>query len=213
MSSRSEPRKHSRGAVATEAALVTPLLLLIVFGIIEMASLMRDNAALESLAEQGVRAAAAHADAYAADDEAPGFARYAADAVAEAKSAIPKGTIAELWVYRPNQGGYPCTAAEDDAGCAPREGDDNRSWTCAADCLRFDWNSSTHRFDLVSGSWPSTDWPSTDCPAAGDEVGVYLRAEHSFFATPLLRPTGIRNNAVLSFGDAGDALCGQGGLR
>ena len=57
-------RSDSRGTVATgtvvfETALVTPLLVLIVLGIIEMALLMRDNVAVSSLVRDGGHAATA----------------------------------------------------------------------------------------------------------------------------------------------------------
>jgi len=185
--------------VAAEAALVTPLVLLIVFGIVEMALLMHDNVALGSLAERGAHAAVAHADTSVAEGTR-GFAQYAADAVAEAESSIPKGTIEELWVYRPNEGGYPC-AAPVGSDCTPQ--DESRSWTCAADCLRFEWNASARHFDLVSGSWAG-------CPTAGDQVGVYLSADHAFLAAPLLRPASVQNNAVLSFDVLGDTPCDRG---
>ena len=56
MDRRRRLRKRSeRGAVAVEAALVTPILLILVFGIIEMGFLMKDDIALTSAVRNGGR--------------------------------------------------------------------------------------------------------------------------------------------------------------
>src|SRR5262245_41595604 len=56
-------RNGDRGAVAVEAALVTPLILLLITGVIELALLMRDDVALTSAVRNGGRTASANANA------------------------------------------------------------------------------------------------------------------------------------------------------
>lgn len=97
---------RERGAVAVEAALVTPLIVLILFGIIEMSLLMRDHVATSSAVRVGARMSSAAADAGVGTcptgpspppctpATAPAFAQAAADAIARAGSALPKDSIA-----------------------------------------------------------------------------------------------------------------------
>src|SRR3954447_26225085 len=108
--------RSERGAVVVEAALVTPLLMALLLGIIEMALLMKDDVALTSAVRNGGRMASANAGAgkggLAADDgsclspctpgNAPMLAQMAANAIEKAGSALPKDSIKELWVYQAN---------------------------------------------------------------------------------------------------------------
>src|SRR3712207_2982205 len=93
--------RSERGAVVVEAALVTPLLMALVLGIIEMAMLMKDDVALTSAVRNGGRIASANAGAgpggVAADDgsclspcspaNAPMLAQMAANAIQTAGGA------------------------------------------------------------------------------------------------------------------------------
>ena len=112
-------RRGERGAVAVEAALVTPILFLFVLGIIEMSLLMRDTVAVSSAVRVGGRVASVSAGAGPGVCQAsadpppcspvttPALAQAAADAIQRAGSAMPKDQIDYILVYRANSGGYP----------------------------------------------------------------------------------------------------------
>src|SRR4051812_18485211 len=113
-------RTGARGAVAMEAALVTPIVLIMIFGIIEVALLLRDDVALTSAVRTGGRTASANAGAGpggvneggdcvapCSPANAPMFAQLAANAIQQAGTALPKDSIKELWVYKANNKGYP----------------------------------------------------------------------------------------------------------
>ena len=169
--------RSERGAVVVEAALVTPLLMALLLGIIEMALLMKDDVALTSAVRNGGRTASANAgagpggvneggDCFApcSPANAPMFAQMAANSIQLAGSALPKDSIQELWIYKANDKGYPGANG-------------STTMTCSTNCVRYKWVPSKDQFRYYSGSWTSstvnacannnpdavgiTCWPST----------------------------------------------------
>jgi Flp pilus assembly protein TadG len=160
-------RSDSRGTVATgtvvfETALVTPLLVLIVLGIIEMALLMRDNVAVSSLVRDGGHAATATLET--SDGGSAEIGDLAAAAIARAKSTLSKDEIAEVWVYEANASGFPL------AGRAGTHFD-----SCEVGCVSYTWDADTDAFRVTGGSLP-VDALRT----CGTNLGVYVKARHSF---------------------------------
>ncbi len=110
------PRRRcrgERGAVAVEAALVTPVVLLMIFGMIEFSFALRDHVALSSAVRTGARMASTAADAGActpnvADDipcpanGAPNLAQLGADSIQKAGSALPRDSVDYILVYQAN---------------------------------------------------------------------------------------------------------------
>jgi hypothetical protein len=200
-SSRSE-----RGAVVVEAALVTPLLMALLLGIIEMALLMKDDVALTSAVRTGGRTASANAGAgpggVAADDgtclspcspaNAPMFAQMAANAIQRAGTALPKDSIKELWVYKANAKGYPCALA---TGC---ETSTLTSMTCGANCVKYKWMPTKDEFRYFSGTWTSkkVNACANNNP---DAVGIYIRAQHDFLTGFFTKDVMIEDHAVFTF--------------
>jgi hypothetical protein len=190
----------SDGQAATvRSALVTPLLMALVLGIIEMALLMKDDVALTSAVRNGGRIASANAGAgpggVAADDgsclspcspaSAPMFAQMAANAIQTAGSALPKDSIQELWVYKANDKGYPGS-------------DGSTAMVCGTNCVKYKWLASRDQFRYFSGSWAST---SVNACANNnpDSVGVYMKAQHSFVSGFFSRNIMIDDHAVFTF--------------
>jgi hypothetical protein len=184
--------------VAVEAALVTPILLLFVFGIIEMALLMKDDVALTSAVRNGGRTASANAGAgHGGDNEAgdclspcspanaPMFAQLAANAIQRAGTALPRDSIKELWVYKANNKGYP----------GP---DGSTSMTCGASCVTYKWVTSKDQFRYYSGSWDSKS-VNACANNSPDAVGIYLKAEHSFVNGLFGDSVEIEDHAVFAF--------------
>lgn len=134
-------RKRSRGergAVAVEAALVTPVLFLLVLGIIEMSLFMRDVVSTTSSVRTGGRIASVSAGAGPGVCQAsaspppcspantPALAQAAADAIQRAGAAMPKDQIDYIVVYKANSAGYPLPAG-------------NTSMTCSTSCVKYTW--------------------------------------------------------------------------
>ena len=189
-----------RGAVIIETALVTPLLLVILFGIVEMAFLMRDDAAVSSLVHQGVRTASSaladhqdqsrQASQYCAAptcsvENAPALADIAATAIQRADASFPKDAIDELWIYKANAQGY------------PGESGNTRFTSCVKACVVYRWSPEHHAFDYVSGSWRAHDIEA--CRDSRDTVGVYMKATHSLLTGLISRGIHISDHAVYSF--------------
>ncbi len=191
--------REERGAVAVEAALVTPLLLLLVFGIIEMSLLMRDHVAVSSAVRVGGRIASASADAAhipctdpsvpCSPEHAPGFAQAAADAIQRAGSAMPKDSIDFILVYEANADGFP--------GAATDLTDPEAS--CSTNCVKYVWSESANKFQYASGAWDSAMVNACANDADAASVGVYLQADHDFVTGIFAETTTVSDHAVMKF--------------
>lgn len=205
---RSTAGSGRRGAVIIETALVAPLLILIVLGIVEMVFLRQDDAALSSLVRAGGRSAASALVEHPSQSiqpsqfctaprcsvhNAPALADAAAAAIEQTHAALPKDAIEELWVYKANPQGYPGDAGNTHFG------------SCVDSCVVYRWSPEHHAFDYVSGTWRADDINA--CPDAEDNVGVYLKANHSFPAGLFARGVDISDHAVFSFEPLGSGGC------
>jgi hypothetical protein len=208
--------RSERGAVVVEAALVTPLLMVMLLGIIEMALLMKDDVALTSAVRNGGRTASANAGAGPGGiDEGgdcispcspanvPKFAQMAANAVQQAGSALPQDSILEMWVYKANSKGYPCALT---TGCSTST---STSMTCGANCVKYKWVQSKDQFRYLSGTWTS----STVNACANnnpDAVGIYIQAEHDFLTGFFTDDVTIEDHAVFAFEPLPTLTCAAG---
>lgn len=173
-----------RGAAALEFALVVPLLLTLLLGVIEFSLVLRDHTVVTSNARTAARVAATGAGAgpatcYSgpeappcASQVTPALAQEAADAVQRAGTAMPEDYIEHILVYRANPQGYP----------GP-EGSTTMPTSCAgtAACVMFVWRDDAGGFRYHSGTWVSSTisacFPGT--PTAPQErVGVHVQARH-----------------------------------
>ena len=178
--------RDQRGAVAVEAALVLPLLFTMMFGIIELTMLVRDNVAVAAAARVGVRAATTTAAVmsgpgtctYREDDApvcavndspAPGLAELAADAIESSGSSMNKDTIQYILVYKANDNGYP-----------GNNGNTKMPTSCAgvSSCVKFLWSDDAEAFRYANGTWKSTTVNA--CAGQADAVGIYLKVKHEF---------------------------------
>src|SRR5262245_44071723 len=129
----SRSRRHARGergAVALEAALTFPILLLVLLGIIELTFLMRDHAVVVSDTRLAARVASTGADAGpgvcatgvdappCVPANVPALAQEAADAVQRSGSAMPVDQIQYLLVYKANANGYPGSMSSMPTSCS-----------------------------------------------------------------------------------------------
>lgn len=190
---RGRKRRDERGAAAVEAALIMPILFLLVFGIIEMGFLMRDNVAVTSAVRVGARIASAAPGAGEATCDAgttcapkttPKFAQMAADAIQVNGSAMPMDQIDVIWIYRANANGY--TGA-------------STSWigaTCASNCVEFKWVPTRNAFRYVRGQWNEATVVS--CPTTAQRLGVRMVTRHPF-VTGMWKPITVEDHAVMTF--------------
>ena len=192
-------RGEQRGAVAVEAALITPLLLIFVFGIIEFSLLLRDSAAVGSAARVGSRMASTAAGAGVGEcltgpeappctpTNTPALAQVAADAIQRAGSAMPADSVEYIWVYRANAQGFPGTATSMDGA------------SCGVDCVEFAWNDATDRFRYASGSWQPATINACLNNVNSMTVGVYVRARHDFLTGLFGDGVDIDDRSVMKF--------------
>ncbi len=186
---RTAHRRDDSGAAAVEAALIIPLVLLLTFGIIEFATLLRDYNAVSNLVRDASRVASTnprvgnvsgHQGPCPPSNPTCGriqsFAYLASEALATSGSALPKNSITDFWVYLANPKGYPTQQPD-------WRNDTSASFTCLpAYCVKYAWVDEQPgppiipgSFRYISGTWnPAT---INACPADpnAQAVGVYLR--------------------------------------
>lgn len=202
-------QRTERGAVAVEAALVTPFLVLLLFGIVELSLLMRDHVALTSAVRVAGRTASANAGAgpgsTAVDcvppcspTNAPMLAQLAANAVQRSGSALPEDAIRELWIYRANAKGYP-----------GEEG--NTAWTCTTSCVQFKWVPTQDSFRYYQGTWvSSTIAACANSTPPPDSVGIYIKAAHPFITGLFADEMVLEDHAVFAFEPLPTLTCAAG---
>jgi hypothetical protein len=169
--------------VAVEAALIFPLLVVLVFGMIEFSLLMRDHVATTSVVRAGARTASA-------SGSNPAFVQLTVDAMERAGSALPRDSYESLWIYKANDDGLPIGST----GPNHFEAAD-----CNTSCIRYQWNEARDEFRPVDvNAWPQSSIRA--CPGAPfDAVGVYLSAEHKWVTGLFGTTTTVSDRAVLNF--------------
>ena len=206
MARRRTRARSQRGAVAVEAALVTPLLLVLLLGIIEMSLLMRDVVATSSSVRVGARMASTAAgagpgtciptDLTCTPQKAPKVAQLAADAIQRAGSAMPKDQIEWILVYRANPLGYPM----------PENNDDLK---CSSECVKYVWDSglSTPQFRYDSGSWDSRTINACVNDAGLMAVGVAMHANHPWVSGFFGDGVELEERTVMQFEPLANESC------
>jgi hypothetical protein len=195
---------------------VTPILLIVVLGIIEMGFLMRDHNVVVSNTRVGARIASTGAGAgpgtCAVGPEeppctpasAPALAQMAADAIQRSGSAMPVDQIKYILVYKANDKGYP---GVDGATTMPT--------TCSgySNCVRFTWRASADKFRYAEGSWNSTTI-SACFPGTGanplDRVGIQMVAEHKMMTGLFGATVTLEDHAVMNFEPLATQSCASG---
>ena len=150
------------GAAMVEAAIVMPLLMLLVFGIIEWGLAFLSATSTNSASRSGARTASALTLNTTYADQA----RLAVEQ--NLKGALPFATPQELWIYR-----VPASAI-DDSGFPEGQ----TSFVCGTNCIKYTWNGSN--FANATGTWPAASMQVCGLPSAFDSVGVYLKVQHNF---------------------------------
>jgi hypothetical protein len=197
--------------VAVEAALVLPIVVLILFGIIEFSLVFRDSLSITSATRQGARVASAAADAGPGSCETgptappcaptgtPALAQAAADAIQRAGSAMPKDSIDYILVYKANDKGFPGA-----------NGNTTMPSSCSgySSCVKFVWRDSLDAFRYNSGSWDSRSINA--CVNESDTLGVYMSASHKMVSGFFGGTKTLNDRAVMKFEPLPEDSCKPG---
>jgi hypothetical protein len=142
------------GAALIEAALVLPVVITVVFGIIEIGLLFRTASVETASTRSGARLASA---GYALNPgSAPGTSGDEVRKTVEKDLSSLQGWAKplQLWVYKSDVNGEPIGG------------------TCGTSCMLYTWNGTT--FVFTSGSWNNPD----ACGQNIDRVGVFVSVRH-----------------------------------
>ncbi len=206
--------RREDGAVAVEAALVLPILVILVFGIIEFGFVLRDYAGVSSLVRSGARIASTGADHGPGTCEtgigappctstsSPALAQEAADAIQRSGSATNPDQIDFILVYKANSKGFP--GAETNT-TMPND------CTSTPNCVRFTWRASLDTFKYSSGSWDSKSisacFPGSPTNPM-DRVGIYMQATHKMLTGLFGTSLTLTDRAVMDFEPLATQTCG-----
>lgn len=168
---------HEAGAAAVEAAIVLPLLVVLLLGIVEVGMLLRADVGLTSAARSAARVASA-------EPRIESFATDAATAVVQSGTGMSQADLQEVWVYRANSAGYP---GPEGATSFPAE--------CPQACVRFQFQDGVPV--PVAGQWPATDVQA--CVGNADAVGVRVVATHRPVSAGIIGETNMSRRAVMTF--------------
>lgn len=162
-SDRREPTgNRDSGAVAVETALVSMLLIILLFGIIESSFLFKDWISVSAAARAGVRMGTSQ-------PRSPSFAQDSANQVTNAVSDLTAANIQEVWVYK----------ASHVNDVPPTNFPDSGSFASCTVCVKFTWNADTNSLTPSSDNWPYTSQNACAGDLARDSLGVYVKYKHT----------------------------------
>jgi hypothetical protein len=210
---RKRNQRRESGAVAVETALVMPLILAVLFGIVEVSLLIRDHVAITSAVRVGARIASASPGAGAGICEtgptappctstsSPALAQAAADAIQRAGSAMPKDSIEYILVYKANVQGFPGAA-----------GNTTMPSSCNGipACVRFVWRDDANAFRYAGGAWDSKSINA--CLNESDTLGVHMQASHKGVTGIFGGSIGLADRSVMKFEPLSNDSCSADSL-
>jgi TadE-like protein len=220
LAARRAGRRRQRGAVAVEAALVTPLVLVMLIGIVEFSFALRDYVSVSSAVRTGIRTATTNGALVSGNGtceaagpdlvpppcsptNTPAFAQLAAQAIQQTGTAMPKDSIDYIFVYKANDKGYPgangtTTMPGSIAACA----------ASATPCVAYVWQDSRDRFRYAGGSWTANTVNA--CPTTADSLGIYMHATHKFVSRLFGASLALGDRTVMRFEPLPNTICGSG---
>ena len=204
------------GSAAVEFAIVLPVLLLLVMGMLEFSLVMRDWLGVSSSVRVGARVAATGAGSgpVATCPTPPAGCRVGdpnlvvatAIAIAQAGTAMPKNSIDELWVYQANNAGYPTNTVPSIANGWNNNADGATTGAaafvpagCTNSCIRYVWNDAFGRFVYGGGNLDSHLINACINDPKGQSVGVYMKATHPLITRIFGANIGLQDHSVMKF--------------
>jgi Flp pilus assembly protein TadG len=144
------------GVAAVETALVSMLLIILLYGVVESSFLFKDWLGVSAAARAGARMGASQ-------PRSVSFAQDTADQVTSAMSDLTPANVQAVWVYK----------ASDTTGL-PSSGA-----TCPTSCVKFSWPTGATKLTYLSGTWLNTSQNACAGDAARDSLGVYVKYQHT----------------------------------
>jgi Flp pilus assembly protein TadG len=169
-----------RGAVAVEAAFLTPVIVALFFGILEFGFLFKDYLATYGTVKAGARVASAI-------PRNASFSQAAADEVQQIGGGIDFASIQQLWVYK---------VSDDPTSNKPIGFTDYSDCTT---CVKFRWDAGTGKFVKIVDNWPAT--AQNACSTVGgppDRLGVYLQVKHDALTRLVFNSITISEASVMT---------------
>lgn len=165
-----------------EAAIVTPMVFALFFGIFEMGFLFKDYLAVAGAVRAGVRMASAN-------PRVSTYAQDAANSVALTGGAMNFADIQELWVYEVS------TTATSDKPLGRTDFGD-----CGT-CVKFSWDGSKFVKAVGSPDWPANTQNACSARSVGgppDRIGVYIKFKHDSFTKFVFNTVTISEASVMT---------------
>jgi hypothetical protein len=163
------------GATLVEAAIITPIFLSLIIGMIEFGDAYSDQLALTSATRAAARLGSA-------EPRQATFAQDTANQFATAGSGLDFSKVTQLWVYKANSSGYP--------------GSGTSFSSCASNCVSFTYNSGTGGFVQSGGSgWAAT--AQNACATTEDSIGVYVQFNHASVTSFFFSALTLQSHSVL----------------
>lgn len=170
-----------RGASGVEAAIVTPVVMMLLFGIVELGFVFKDYLAVAGAVRAGVRTASAN-------PRMATFAQVAANKVAQTGGAMNFNDVSQLWVFKVDPSTNKTIGFSNFSDCNY--------------CVKFRWDSGTKAFVPITGgdTWASTTQNACSLSIGGplDRIGVYLKLKHDPFTGLVLKTIYISEASILS---------------
>lgn len=166
-----------RGASAIEAALVTPVVIALLFGIIELGFVFKDYLAVAGAVRSGVRIASAN-------PRTSTFAQIAANNVASTGGAMNFNDVQQLWVYKVD------TLTDKPIGFT--------DFSDCTICVKFHWVASSRSFVTTSDNWSASTQYACSAPPGPDRIGVYLQLKHNAFTKLVFSSVNIAEASILT---------------
>lgn len=168
--------RSQRGAVAVEAAIIVPLVMSMLLGIIDLSVMLHSQVGLSSAARSGARVASS-------EPRTPGFADHAASAALRSGLGVAWSQVEEVWVYRANAAGFPGTGTAFPVQCPDR-------------CVRYRVSSAGAPI-AIQGTWASDSIDA--CVGTADDVGVRIVGRHRSVTASLVPSGRMSQYAVMRF--------------
>lgn len=147
-------KKREDGAVAVETALVSMLLITILYGVVEVSFLLHDALNVSAASRAGSRMGASLA-------RDPSFATASRDQVAAALGGLDLSRVNKVWVFKAN-----ATTGKPDTG----------SYTSCTACVRYKGSPTGLVADGGAG-WAAVQ--QNACANQQDQLGVYVEYRYS----------------------------------
>lgn len=178
-------RRGDSGAVLVEAAIITPLFMLLFFGIFEVSLIIRDSASVSASTSAGARVASADPRDTSLPSGCSGSCTPGTNFEFQIQQAVTArlqdagATPQVLVIYRAyGATGMPCTSALH-VTCTSGMSASTRSLTeTCTDCWAYSWNG-TGWTKTGGNGWPAANQAACGDMAKTDYVGVYVKAQHN----------------------------------